>query len=203
MLFIPVYVDDILITGNNSSAIQDLIHKLNRVFALKTLRSVHIFLDLRLFAPPLCFIFAKQNMPLIFFLTCSTPMNLAAKLFLNDSSSFSYPSLYRSTIGALQYLSHTRPDITYAVNKLSQFLHVPTIAHWVACKRILPYIKGTLHHCISYKPTSVLSLDGFSNADWATSLDDRKSMSGLCLFLGENLITWSFKKQTAIAKSST
>ena len=71
----------------------------------------------------------------------------------------------------------------------------------MACKRILRYIKGTLTHGLSFKPTSVLSLEGF--ADWATNLDDRKSMSGLCIFLGGNIITWSSKKQNVVARSST
>ena len=89
------------------------------------------------------------------------------------------------------------------MNKLSQFLHDPTTTNWVACKRILCYINGTLDYGISFCPTLVLSLEGFSDADWATNLDDQKSMSGLCVFLGPNLITWSLKKQNVVAHSST
>ena len=89
------------------------------------------------------------------------------------------------------------------MNKLSQFLLAPTTTHWVACKRILYYIKGTLDYGISFYPTSVLSLEGFSDADWATNLDDQKSMSGLCVFLRPNLITRSSKKQNVVARSST
>ena len=73
----------------------------------------------------------------------------------------------------------------------------------MACKLILRYIKGTLTHGLSFKPASVLSLEGFSDADWATKLDDRKYMSGLCIFLGGNIITWSSKKQNTVARSST
>ena len=129
---------------------------------------------------------------------CSTPMASTQKLSLNDSPPFSQPCLYQSIIGALQYLAHTKPDISYAVNKLSQFLHAPTTAHWVACKRILHYIKGTLTYGLSFRPATVFNLEGFSDADWATNLDYHKSMSGFCVFLGGNLITWSSKKQNAV-----
>ena len=95
------------------------------------------------------------------------------------------------------------PDILFAVNKLSQFLHAPTTTHWVARKRILHYIKGTLDYGISFCPALVLSLEGFSDAYWGINLDDKKSMSGLGVFLGPNLITWSSKKQNMVARSST
>ena len=211
LIFILVYVDDIMITGDNSTTIRTLIHDLNTDFALKTLRSMHYFLGFEVIRTPsvlhLCQtmyasdLLQKTNMSNV--KPSSTPMHLGNKFSLNGSPFFSQPSLYRSTIGALQYLTHTRPNISYAVNKLSQFLHAPTIVHWVACKRILRYIKGTLTHGLSFKSTSVLSLEGFSDADWATNLDDRKSMSGLCIFLGSDIITWSSKKQNAIARSST
>ena len=141
---------------------------------LKLLGLCIIFWDLRSFKLRLFFIFLKPSMPQICFKKktnmsnakpSSTPMHLGNKLPLNDSPLFSQPSLCHSTIGALQYLTHTSPDISYAVNKLSQFLHAPTIAHWVACKRIIRYLKGTLTHGLSFKPASMLSLEGFSDAD--------------------------------------
>ena len=113
------------------------------------------------------------------------------------------PEVYRSTIGALQYLTLTRPDIAYSVNKLSQYLKSPTVNHWNACKRVLRYIKGTPHLGLHFKPSSLLTLEGYSDADWASSLDDRKSTSGFCMFLGANMVNWSSRKQRAVARSST
>ena len=111
--------------------------------------------------------------------------------------------MYRSTIGALQYLTLTRPDLAFSVNKLSQFLQAPTVAQWNACKRILRYVKGTLSHGLFFQPTQLLTLEGFANADWAKILDDRKSVSGICVFFGGNLVTWSLRKQRVIARSRT
>ena len=96
-----------------------------------------------------------------------------------------------------------RLDLAFSVNKLSQFLHIPTVAHWRACKRILRYVCGTISHGIMFTPANLLNLEGFSDADWASNLDDRKSVSGICIFLGGNLITWSSKKQQVVARSST
>ena len=127
LIFIIIYVDDILITCDNSTAIHTLIHDLNTAFALKTLGSVHYFLGFEVIRTPYVLhlrqtkyasnLLQKTNMSNA--KPSSTPMHLGKKLSWNDSPLFSQPSLYRSTIGALQYLTHTRPDISYAVNKLS------------------------------------------------------------------------------------
>ncbi|XP_028067253.1 uncharacterized protein LOC114270061 [Camellia sinensis] len=115
---------------------------------------------------------------------------------------FSQPSLYRSIVGALQYLTITRPDISFAVNHASQFMHAPTVAHFNTVKRLLRYIQGTLHHGLFFTPGS-LNLHAFSDSDWAGDVLDRKSTTGYCVFLGSNLISWSAKKQSTVSRSST
>ena len=87
-----------------------------------------------------------------------TPMCSGNKLHSIESAPFAHPSLYRSTIGALQYLTLTKPDLAFHVNKLNQFLQEPTAAHWQADKRILRYIKGTLSFDLQFKPTPLLTL---------------------------------------------
>ncbi|XP_019055177.1 PREDICTED: uncharacterized protein LOC109115498 [Nelumbo nucifera] len=106
----------------------------------------------------------------------SIPMVGSCKLTKFDGSSLSDPSEYRSTIGALQYLTFTRPDIAYSVNKVYQFLYSPTSNHWAAVRRILWYLKGTIDHGLFFDSSSApLSLQAFSDADWAGCPDDRWS----------------------------
>jgi histone deacetylase 1/2 len=110
---------------------------------------------------------------------------------------------YRSVVGALQYLTLTRPDISFAVHKVCQYLHAPTEIHWSAVKRILRYVKANTKIGLSISRCKSLLVSGFSDADWAGSLDDRRSTWGFAIFLGSNLISWSARKQSTISRSST
>lgn len=111
-----------------------------------------------------------------------TPSVVGTKLSLNDGKSLEDPFVYRSTIGALQYLTHTRPDIAYTVNTLSQFLKSPTDIHWQAVKRALRYIHGTRHYGIYFQQGSQSNISAYSDANWASNLDDRKSIAAYCVF---------------------
>lgn len=100
------------------------------------------------------------------------------------------------------YLTITRPDITYAVNKLCQFSSSPKNSHLqVACK-VLHFLKGTIGLGLFYYATSDLTLKEFTDADWTSCTDTRRSTSGVCMFLGPSLISWKSKKHQTVSHSS-
>uniref|UniRef100_A0A2N9H7S4 Uncharacterized protein n=1 Tax=Fagus sylvatica TaxID=28930 RepID=A0A2N9H7S4_FAGSY len=105
--------------------------------------------------------------------------------------------------GCPSILGLTRPDIAFAVNKLSQFLQKPTLLHWQSVKRLLRYLKHTIYFGLHISRSSAPMIQAFSDADWAGSRDDRRSTGSYCIFLGKNLISWSCKKQATVARSST
>lgn len=90
--------------------------------------------------------------------------------------------------------------MAFIVNKVSQFMHLPNDVHWTVIKRILRYI--THDYELVFRPSS-MNLTGFSDADWASSLEDHKSTLGFCFYLGDNLVGWSLKKQTVISRSTS
>uniref|UniRef100_A0A2N9FTY6 Reverse transcriptase Ty1/copia-type domain-containing protein n=1 Tax=Fagus sylvatica TaxID=28930 RepID=A0A2N9FTY6_FAGSY len=133
----------------------------------------------------------------------NTPMASSTNLSAHEGEPFPDHTLFRSTVGALQYLSITRPDIAFAVNKLSQFMHKPTQIHWQSVKRLLRYLKSTIQFGLHLYRSSCNTLHAFCDADWAGNKDDRRSTGSFCIFLGKNLISWSCRKQATVARSST
>jgi len=129
-----------------------------------------------------------------------TPMNSFNSL-TDEGEVLDNPSLYRTIIGSLQYLTYTRPDISFVVNKHSQFLSSPKQQHWVACKRLLRYVNGTLGLGLFFAPAPDLPLVVYTNADHAGCKVSRRSTSGICVLLGQNLIVWSSQKKTVVAQS--
>uniref|UniRef100_A0A803PRD0 Uncharacterized protein n=1 Tax=Cannabis sativa TaxID=3483 RepID=A0A803PRD0_CANSA len=110
--------------------------------------------------------------------------------------------LYRSIIGALQYLTITRPELSFSVNKVRQFMQKSLSTHWSAVKRILRYVGGTTDHGLHLQKPGTLDLMAYCDADWASDPDDRRSTTRFAIFLGSR-IAWKSKRQQTISRSST
>ncbi|GJU46699.1 N-terminal kinase-like protein [Tanacetum coccineum] len=168
--------------GNNKGKIDNIICQLGSAFALKDLRSLNYFLGIEI-VPHVSGILLSQKKYILELLqsaglsNCnlvSSPMVTSSSLSLDDITAFSNPVKYRQVVGLLQYVTLSRPDIAFAVNKVCQYMHAPTENHWSAVKRILRYLHGNPDTC----------LEAFSDADWAGDSDDQRSMRGFAIYLG-------------------
>ncbi|XP_040869850.1 secreted RxLR effector protein 161-like [Glycine max] len=133
----------------------------------------------------------------------STPMNQKEKFSKEDGAHKIDEGYHRSLIGCLMYLTGTRPDILFAVSLLSCFMHCASEMHLKAAKRILRYVKGTVDYGVKFEKCQEFKLYGFSDSDWAGSIDDMKSTSEYCFNLGSGVFSWCTKKQEIVAQSTT
>ena len=109
---------------------------------------------------------------------------------------------YQRLVGRLIYLCHTRPDITFAVSVVSRYMHDPRSGHLDAVYRILRYLKNSPGKGLWFKRNCHFGVEGYCDADWASCLDDRRSTSGYCTFVGGNLVAWRSKKQPVVSRST-
>ena len=216
MLFLAVYVDDIVLAGKSQQTIAKVKADLGKHFRVKDMGELHYFLGVNVkqnfeagkiwigqpsYAQNVLEKFGLQNCKL-----AATPVATGTKLLkaTEDSELFD-TTLYQSAVGMLLYLSGwTRPDITFAVSNVARFCSKPTKEHWVAVKHILRYLKGTINYGLMYSNNDENddTIIGYSDADWAGDANDRKSTSGYLFMMSGAPVSGKSKKQTCVALST-
>ncbi|XP_071740841.1 uncharacterized mitochondrial protein AtMg00810-like [Rutidosis leptorrhynchoides] len=208
--YLLLYVDDIVLTASSNSLLQKIITSLGKEFAMtdlgplnyflgiSTTRTTHgMFLSQRKYALDILDRADMSNCK-----PCNTPVDTKSKLG-PAGPLVTNPTLYRSLAGALQYLTFTRPDITYVVQQLCLFMHDPREPHFGALKCVLRYVRGIIDDGLQIFPSSTTKLIAYSDADWGGCPNTRRSTSGYCVLLGDNILSWSSKRQATVSRSST
>ncbi|GKE40985.1 copia protein, partial [Tanacetum coccineum] len=208
--YILLYVDDIILTASSDSLRQHIMKLLADEFAMKDLRPLSYFLGIAVSRTIDGLFFnqtkyAREILERAGMTRCKpshTPVDTKAKLSTVVGSLVSDPTYFRSLAGALQYLTFTRPDISYAVQQICLHMHDPYDGHIAVMNRILRYIQGTLHYGLHLYKSSTIDMVSYTDVDWAGYPDARRSTSGYCVYLGDNLVSWSSKRQPTLSRSS-
>uniref|UniRef100_A0ACD5VIN0 Uncharacterized protein n=1 Tax=Avena sativa TaxID=4498 RepID=A0ACD5VIN0_AVESA len=205
-----LYVDDMIITGDDSEYIAFVKAHLSEQFLMSNLGSLRYFLGIEVSSTFDGFFISQEKYihdlldraALSDERTVETPMELNVHLRAADGDPLSDPTHYRHLVGSLVYLAVTRPDISYPVHILSQFVSAPTSVHYSHLLRVLRYVRGTISHRLFFPCSNSLQLQAYSDATWANDPSDRRSLFANCVFLGGYLIAWKTKKQTPVSRLS-
>ncbi|KAK3042502.1 hypothetical protein RJ639_000226 [Escallonia herrerae] len=210
-LSVLVYVDDLILAGNNSTACSSFKKYLNDCFKLKDLGPLKYFLGIEAARGPRG-LFLSQHKYALDILSESDlslskpvafPMEQNHGLALTSGPLLFDPAPYRRLIGRLIYLTITRPDICYAVHVLSQFMQSPHSQHWDAALRVLRYLKAAPDQGLFLPADSPLQIYAFCDSDWASCPLTRRSITRYFVSLGNSPISWRTKKQPTVSRSST
>ncbi|XP_019238389.1 PREDICTED: uncharacterized protein LOC109218475 [Nicotiana attenuata] len=210
IVVLAVYVDDIILTGTDSAEILALKSFLHQQFRIKDLGSLHYFLGLEVFYSASGVVLHQKKFlhDLLIEFHCSDatpvvcPLPQSLKLKAKEGVPLPKPEVYRSLVGKLNFLTHTRPDICFAVQHLSQFMQSPCVPHLEASLHLLKYLKGTAEFGIFLNNAPDFSVAAFCDSDWAACPDTRRSVSGFCVLLGGSIVGWKSKKQPVVSMSS-
>ncbi|KAG8474090.1 hypothetical protein CXB51_033670 [Gossypium anomalum] len=209
--YVLVYVDDIIVNGSTSVSVNAFIQQLHNNFSLKDIGDLHYFLGIEVTQTSIGCLHLCQRKNIQDLLARSsltnaksvhTPMISFSILSKDKRDHLSDPTEYRSLSGALQYVVMDRPAIIYTVNCVCQFMHAPTTVYWVALKRILRYLCGTIDYELVFHPSDRLSLVGYVDANQGLDFDDRRSTTGYYIYFGHPPISWCSKKQQVISRST-
>ncbi|KAL2242369.1 UNVERIFIED_CONTAM: Retrovirus-related Pol polyprotein from transposon RE1 [Sesamum indicum] len=210
LISLLVYVDDILLAGADIDDVKKVKAYLHQLFTIKDIGQARYFLGLEI-ARNSQGIYLAQTKYVMDILAdtgltdakiAATPLPPGLKLSSNTGSLLPTSDSYRRLVGRLLYLSFTRPDISYSVQQLSQYVNRPCEAHWKAALHVVRYLKGSPSLGLFFPAANSLELQAFCDADWASCPDSRRSLTGFCVFLGPALLSWKTKKQSTVSRST-
>jgi hypothetical protein len=209
VIVLIIYVDDMIITRDDEEEIKRLQEQLSTEFKMN-LGGLKYFLGIEVARSRRGIFFSQRKYVLdllteVGMLDCKpadTPTFQNQKLGVYPDQEPADKERYQRLVGKLIYLSHTRPYISYAVSLVSQFMHCLSKDHMDAVGRILQYLKSAPGRGLMFSKNGHLDIEGYTDANWAGNLFDRKSKSGYFTFVGGNLVTWRSKKQKVVALSS-
>ncbi|XP_057965408.1 uncharacterized mitochondrial protein AtMg00810-like [Malania oleifera] len=207
---ILIYVDDIIIAGNNMDEIDQLKRSLDDRFKIKDLGKLKYFLSIEVARTARRIHLCQGKYTLDILRDSGTigstpariPLDQNVRLSKEEGELLPEPALYRRLIGRLLYLTITKPELAYSVQILSQFMKDPRVPHLQAAHKVLQFIKGSPGRGLFYPMNSKIHLRGFCDSDWGACPDTRRSVTGYCVFLGRSLVSWKSKKQSVVSRSS-
>ncbi|CAJ2652909.1 unnamed protein product [Trifolium pratense] len=210
ILIIQIYVDDIIFGSTNAALCKNFSKIMQDEFEMSMMGELKFFLGIQInqkkegtyvhqskYTKELLKKFNLDDCKIM-----NTPMHPTTNMGKSDDEGKVDQKIYRGMIGSLLYLTASRPDILFSVCLCARFQSDPRESHLTAVKRIFRYLKGTTNLGLLYKKSNDYVLNGFCDADYAGDKIERKSTSGNCQFVGENLISWASKRQTTIALST-
>ena len=213
ILIVSLYVDDLIFTGNDRAMCDEFKKSMMMEFEMSDLGKMKHFLGVEV----------KQSVNGIFVCQKRYAREVLARFGMEESNAVRNPivpgtkltkdengekvdaTIFKQLVGSLMYLTVTRPDLMYGVCLISRFMANPRMSHWLAAKRILRYLKGTIELGIFYRrsESSSTRLMAFTDSDYAGDLDDRRSTTGCVFLIGSGAISWASKKQPVVALSTT
>jgi hypothetical protein len=210
MVYLLLYIDDIVLTASSVALLQQTISAIKQEFTMKDLGPLHhffgvfvqhqaggLFLTQRQFALDILERAGMVDCKLVL-----TPVDTQAKVSAESGPHVADPTHFRSLAGALQYLTFIRLDIANVVQQICHHMHDPREPHLTVMKCTLRYLRGTLDYGLLLRCSTSNELTVYTDVDWAGCPDTRRSTSGYMVFLGTNLISWSSKRQNVISRSS-
>jgi murein endopeptidase len=206
-----VYIDDIVFGGSSNSIVTRFAEDMSREFEMSMMGEMQFFLGLQIkkskegtfvhqakYTKDIVWKFKMEDSKAM-----TTPMSTITALDADEEGEHVDQKEYRIMIRSLLYLTATRPDIQFLVCLCARFQASPRTSHRQAVKRVFRYLRHTPDFGLWYPASSSLALHGFSDADFVRCRLDRKSTSGTCQFLGSSLVSWSSRKQSSVAQSTT